>query len=440
MLKKNFLLIFLISIIISLWLAANSYGTHDVSTFMKWTRSFFDLGFWRSFEIYSTYPHLLCLIFYFIGYITKLLKFAIGGPFNVFLLKSSTIAAFALASILLFKKSKDQISKLIAVLTLFNPAIFINSTILGYTDAFYLLALVIIFYLIDNLSKASKNSFKDTFFLWLVLVIGPFLKWQFFIFFPILGAMVIILSYKRREFKGALFGFMTGLMVVITPLVFKAKSFPTIFKRFIDVKFAFERLVNNDKAVFANFANFWQLVNYFHTNKLWGVKSWLDYFSALKNPLSLWVDPKLNYEGRLLFYLILGVIFITSLLKIKQIKKQDLLNLSLSLSLWSIFIYALFNTGVHENHFMPSVIIAYFLFVKHPGFKSFLLLTIFSLYNFLNLNYFYALGETGLFGFKYSIFLFGLNTSLILSIFLLIFFVFMFYRLLRSHDSLLGWL
>ena len=437
--KLKFPLIFIFTFLFNLFIAFGSTGTFDINTVMKWTKDFFIFGFWQAFAVNSTYPHLLNLIFYATGGLVKVLHFQVGAYENIFLLKSVAIIAFALIAVLLYYQASYRNSrmKLMAVLFLLNPAMVLNVSVQAYMDVFYLLALAGIFFMMSRMSRSKSIKSLSIFFIWIFLLVGPFLKWQFFIFWPSLIPVAIYLTYKEKKFKIAFIGLLISLALITFPLIPKAKSTFVLRLRVRALSQSFDR-ISNEKFVVANFGNLWQIVNGIRLI-LTGEKYLQDYLSVFTNPIPYWEDQRLKYQGRFIFLLVFGIFLLIATNKLRIIKKIVWYDYVLTLSLWTNVIYVLFNTSVHENHFIASVVISAFIFITNPSFKKFLLYTFFTLINFANLNFFYGLGQSGLFGYDYHLTLFNFNTSILISFSLIIFFLIYFIRFLKSKNSLLGW-
>lgn len=437
--KLKFSLILIIAFLFNLFIAFGSTGTHDINTVMKWTKDFFIFGFWQAFAVNSTYPHLLNLIFYVTGGLVKVVHFSVGSHENVFFLKSVAITAFALIAVFLYRQSSYRNSrmKLMAVLFLLNPAMVLNVSIQAYMDAFYLLALACIFFMMSKMSEPKSRKSLYIFFIWIFILVGPFFKWQFFIFWPSLIPVTIYLTYKQKSLKIAFIGLLVSMAIIIFPFIPKAKSALVLQLRIRAISQSFDR-ISNEQFVVANFGNFWQIVNGLRLIQP-SEKSIPNYLSIVARPIPTWEDYSLKYQGRFLFLLVFGIFLLIATNKLRIIKKIIWYDYVLALSLWTNVIYVLFNTSVHENHFIASVVISAFIFITNPSFKKFLLYTFFTLINFANLSFFYGLGQTGLFGYDYHLIFSNFNTSILISFSLIIFFLIYFIRFLKSKNSLLGW-
>lgn len=407
--------------------------------FMGWTYSYFRVGFWRGFAWYSTYPHLMDLIFYLSGKLTLLFGRPVGETLNIALIKAMTYSVFAGLSLLLLKVSipKKFLIQLLMILFLLNPAIVINASVLAYTDSYYIFSLILCLFLLYKIEKSRYKENLAMLAVWVILIVSPFLKWQFLVLLPVLSILSLCLAMKKDLLKSVVLGIVVGVLIVFLPLV-KTPSLNDIQIKTGIVFMSFYK-ITHERFVTADFSNVWQLVQYFRYNNLSLTSSPKEIISHITERTPNWVNYSYSVKGRSLFFFFFAIFLFTVVLKIRTFKKIVISDLTTGLVLWSNFIYVMFNTAVHENHFMPTVAISAFIFAKYPSLRTFILYSFLTIINFANLSFFYGLSEKGFFGIDYHLNFFGLNLSILIAVTLVIFFLYQYFRLLKTNDSLLGW-
>lgn len=420
-----------LSLFLNLTVVFGSYGGPDMRTVMGWTRDFFVHGFWQAFSGNSTYPHLLNILFYLTASLSRMLGYTAGGIQNVYILKIFAVSGYLGVTIILLLSSvkKNIVAQFIALLFLLNPAIIVNASLLGYTDAFYIFVMMFIVFLITKIS-AGNNISIYIYVSGVLVAVGAFFKWQFLIYLPFISLALFGISLRKRKVVYLFYGFVTSLLIVLLPLVYGARTERAFLSRVNALRGSFEKIMNEEFVV-AEFGNYWLLMNYIRLQR---PSSLSDITSSFNRAVPDWVDKTVKDRGQLLFFSVL-ILFSINLLHMRRhpyvftaVELADVL-------LWVSWIYALFNTGVHENHFMPAVALSAFLFVQNPSIGTLTNYVLFSMVNFLNMNYYYGCGLTGLFEKFCHIGPPYVNTPLLIAVFLLLLFVYRFLLLVTSHSG-----
>jgi Gpi18-like mannosyltransferase len=194
----------------------------------------FDLNIFKSwattasnnlFQVYSNsrsadYPPLYMYVLFLIG---KLASIPTLNPYYTLLLKLPSIAADILSSLLIYKLARKhlslEISMLLSAFYIFNPAVFINSTVWGQVDSFFTLIIITSVFMMSE----RKIGFSAVLFAAAVLM-----KPQGIIFLPVLFFELVRLKKFKNFLKTAAIALSTAL-VIILPFSLN-KGFTWIFK------------------------------------------------------------------------------------------------------------------------------------------------------------------------------------------------------------------
>src|SRR3989344_4608906 len=416
-------------------LAAHSYGTSDVYVAMEiWTRNYIDNGFWQGYWNTTSHPHFMALIYFIVGRIVLFIGQPLGSQAHIVVLKSVSILLIQACGLLLLniKRTNSRLLTVLLLTFLLNPVFIEHTSILGYTDAYYYIWLALSLYLSFRLSQKSDSLTIMLFFL--TLVIGPFTKWEFLIYTPALFIPAAVTVIKSKSINPALLGAFIGLVIVVVPLLITAETWLEFSFRARGVLQAWQRITTDESFVVANFGNVWQILNYVKT---FHISTVADFFSHLSERFPFWWDPVIHRQGRLVFFSVFMPMALLAALKTKVIKSNPF-RLTLALVLWTNLIYVLFNTGVHENHFVVSTLFAAFLMVSRWNLTSLIWYLLISWINFSTLSYFYGFGRVNMFGLTGNLNLWGLNISLVNAFLLILIFIYNLFHLVHTRDEYLG--
>ncbi|KNY28198.1 DUF2029 domain-containing protein [Pseudobacteroides cellulosolvens] len=222
--------------------------TYDIVCFKKWA-SVLSGGFTDVYKmkIPSDYPPLYMYILLIIG---KIASFDNIGHYYVVLLKLPSIIADVATACIVFRVAKKYItiemSILLSIFYVFNPAVFINSTLWGQVDSFFTLIIVL------ALFKLTENKIVFSSILFSIAVL---MKPQGIIFLPILFFELFRKRNLKDIIKSALSCICTAIIIV---LPFALKLGPLwIFRLYLNTmgeyKFATLNAFNLFQLLGANF-------------------------------------------------------------------------------------------------------------------------------------------------------------------------------------------
>lgn len=182
------------------WSMAAS-GTNGISTF--YTRGMF-----------CDYPPFYILVLALVGWISNLFNLTSNPDAHLIMIKLPAIIADVVTAYLIYKlavkKFNSTASCILSILYIFNPAVFLNSTLWGQVDSFF--TMILLFGLI--LILEGKLTYATILF-----TIAVLMKPQGIIFLPVIGYELIIDLIKTKKLKNivlsALFAAITTAVIVI---------------------------------------------------------------------------------------------------------------------------------------------------------------------------------------------------------------------------------
>ena len=183
----------------------------DISLFRFWSeKAVEDLFHIYQGDFFLDYPPFYLYSLFFIGKAAGLLGLTGGEPLYLLLLKLPSITADIITGYLLYRLAKHRLPGiwpvLVAVIYVFNPAVFINSAVWGQVDSFLVMFLALGFLLLNS----SKPELSGP-----PLAAAVLIKPHGLIFLPV----VLYELIKRRNWivlvKTAAFGFLSGIIIIL---------------------------------------------------------------------------------------------------------------------------------------------------------------------------------------------------------------------------------
>ncbi|HHU49823.1 MAG TPA: phospholipid carrier-dependent glycosyltransferase [Clostridiales bacterium] len=183
----------------------------DISLFRFWSeKAVEDLFHIYQGDFFLDYPPFYLYSLFFIGKAAGLLGLTGGEPLYLLLLKLPSITADIITGYLLYRLAKHRLPGiwpvLVAVIYVFNPAVFINYAVWGQVDSFLVMFLALGFLLLNS----SKPELSGP-----PLAAAVLIKPHGLIFLPV----VLYELIKRRNWivlvKTAAFGFLSGIIIIL---------------------------------------------------------------------------------------------------------------------------------------------------------------------------------------------------------------------------------
>ena len=355
---KNILLLLFLSAFLLRCICAWFYVgfTNDINCFYNWANHAYENGIsgFYSSGVFSDYPPGYIYLLYVIGAIFSIFKIPYLSGACLLLLKLPAILCDMAAGILLYKTCKKICTNNQAVLFtafyLFNPAVFINSSLWGQVDSVFTLTVILMCLFLTNKKMVPA---------YIAFGIGILLKPQTLVFAPVLllGILdhVILNHFSWRNFFHNLFA---GLCVIFCMIL-------------VCMPFGINLVIAQYTSTLASYP--YVAVNAFN---FWG-------FFGLN-----WIpqDQKLlffSYEHWGTIIIVLIVLF-SVVLFIKTKKSANRYFITAAFLIISMF---LFSVRMHERYLFPAIILLLFAYIKRPS-KSILVSYIgFSVLLFYNTAY-----------------------------------------------------
>lgn len=180
----------------------------DINLFKNWAISAANgLSQFYSSSKSSDYPPLYIYILFIVG---KIASIGSISKYYILLLKLPSILADIVTSYFIYKIAKKHVSSEISILLsafyIFNPAVFINSTLWGQVDSFFTLIIVVAVFLLSE----KKIGFASGLFTAAVLM-----KPQGIIFFPVLFFELVRQKKLKNFVKAAVIVFLVSMIIIL---------------------------------------------------------------------------------------------------------------------------------------------------------------------------------------------------------------------------------
>ena len=332
----------------------NSPGTSDVKEDFRWITNAEKLGLRAGYvENGDSYPPLIPL---FLFYVSKL-----AGKFDLTVFVGFKLALYSflcLTAIVFYLGTRNLFLTSTMIL-----AFVLNSLALCYLDIFLVPTLLLSYF---ALAQNRLTAFAVLF------SVSCMIKFQPLLFLPPIAIYLMSQNTVRAL-----------LVRVVLPAFIVTLIFLLFFR--LELLMAFARALFFHHQLSANAANVnWILTYLLHLiepDKFGPLVDGRVDFISTTDPM-LWVPSK--------------IIFISGyLLNLRHFSQQEksFVNL-LIFSLIGYLIYFTFNTGVHENHLFPAMLLAFLLCAKNPIFVR--SCVIISAISNLNLVLFYGINGSGL--------------------------------------------
>lgn len=226
--EKKLLFIFLgIGLLIRLIAAPIIEGfSVDIGCFTAWSAkaaSTNGISTFYTSGMFCDYPPFYILVLSLVGHISNFIQSIFRQSPNLLLIKLPPILADVATSYLFYKiaakRFKPTVGVILSILYLFNPVVFVNSTLWGQVDSFFTFLLLLGLLLIDSDRLRLAT---------VIFTIAVLMKPQGIIFLPVIGYELIIDFLKTKNFKNIglsmLYAIITTAIII---LPFSAGRAPT---------------------------------------------------------------------------------------------------------------------------------------------------------------------------------------------------------------------
>jgi len=318
--------------------------SNDIACFRSWSMTASSVNGISKFyspEYFCDYPPFYILVLAVVGFVSNIIGFTANLSTHLIMIKLPSIIADIVTAYLVYKLSGKRINKtmslFLSILYIFNPVVFLNSTLWGQVDSFFTMILLFAIMFIDK----GKLSFSVIFF-----TISVLMKPQGIIFLPVIGYELIIDFLKTKNIKNiafsALYAIITTAIIVIP---FSSGKSPTWL---ID-------LYKNTAGGYT-----YASMNAYNLFSLFGANSRPDDQTLFIFSYYIW-----GMFSIVLTSLFTGFLYFANFLKHKQ--KTSIAPLASLIQITGVFVLS---TRMHERYLFPAVALALisYIFYKNIGY------------------------------------------------------------------------
>lgn len=341
------------------------YGfSTDMGCFYGWSSHVAEYGISSFYDqSFADYPPGYVYIMYILGLIIKLFNISNGTALTAILLKAPSVLCDVAAGYLIYKIAKKRFKEDTAMicffLYVFNPAIYINSSVWGQVDS------VLAFFVLYMLYSLTEEKYSHAI---MAFAIGALIKPQMAFFFPILlfacfkGAFLSRIE-KRYKFKFNSSKFYTiclwavigigSMLLLMCPL-----GFGKVVNQYMNT-------VGSYNYATVNAYNIWELLG----------QNWVEQTNTfLGIPFSIY-----GYAAIVIAVIVSGFIFFKS-----KLEEETKLYLSASFLLITIF---MFSVRMHERYLYPAIALLFIVYLTKPNIKMFIIYALFTVAHFYNVSH-----------------------------------------------------
>ncbi|WP_223066990.1 glycosyltransferase family 39 protein [Paenibacillus caui] len=266
------LVIFLLAALaVRAWIALKVPGyTGDLKTFIYWGNRLREVGFGSFYEkgVFADYPPGYMYVLYVLSAVKAMLSLGDSSAAARLLFKLPGILADLGAGMLLFQLGRKKIGAhlafALALIYLFNPAVWINSAAWGQIDAFFVLFLLLF------LHSLTRNQFERS-SVWFALAV--LIKPQALIFTPVLLLYFIYRKAWKRMLISACCGVIT-LALVSMPFFWRNGGAAGLIQLYGDTLSSYPYATLNAFNLFALAGGNWKPLDQpwlFFSFRTWGI-------------------------------------------------------------------------------------------------------------------------------------------------------------------------
>ncbi|WP_066023195.1 MULTISPECIES: glycosyltransferase 87 family protein [Clostridium] len=292
------------------------------------------------------YPPVYLYVLFIVG---KLASLSFMSKYYVLLLKLPSILVDIASAYFIYKISKKyfsfEVSGLLSIFYLFNPAVLIDSTIWGQADSFFTLLIILAVYFLSEDRIIQSSVF---------FAISVLMKPQGIIFLPLLLFWYIKQKNLKSFLKSAASGIITAL-IIIAPFSIAQGSITWIFNLYM--KEVSEYPYASDNAF-----NFYNLIG---ANKL-------------KDSTTLFL---FSYHTWGMIFIVL-ITILSGILYFKS-KNRYTIILAAFIQITGVFV---FSVGMHERYMFTAVFASILSFIYLKDKRLLILSVILSITNYLNMH------------------------------------------------------
>ena len=340
----------------------------DISCFMGWSSAVYEHGFgeFYNLEIFTDYPPGYMYVLWVIGWIRDIFNMT-SDTAIVLLLKLPSIICDILMGGIIYRIAREKATEFkslfASVLFMFNPAIFINSSLYAQVDAVLGILVLLTVYFI------YKKKLIPSYF---TFCIGFLVKPQMAFIAPVLLLAIIEQVFLHRDYKNYeerkkfwkdFFINLGSGLLAIGSLVLLAYPFglETVFNQYTET-------IESYPYVSVNAYNFWTMLG----------QNWVFQDTEMLGlPMKTW--------GTIFICAVFALVFVYWLISI--IRKQKDTSKYFFMGALSIIGICTMSVRMHERYMFPAIALLLAFAVLRPSVESFSLYGIMSVIHFANVSH-----------------------------------------------------
>ncbi|GLX71434.1 glycosyltransferase family 39 protein [Paenibacillus glycanilyticus] len=339
------------------YIAATNPGyTNDINTFIFWANHAFKDGLGNFYQegMFADYPPGYIYVLYVLGAVQSWIGIDSASDAAVVLYKFPAIFADLITGYLIYRTAARKLDHRaafgLAMIYIWNPAVWINSAGWGQVDSFFALILVLAIWAITE-GKLERGS------IWFALAV--LVKPQALIFTPV---MLLAYGYSLKQWKR-----------IAASVIYGAVAFLLLAAPFIWNNGGLSALYNLYKSTLSSYP--YGTLNAFNLYALTGGQ-----WAQLDQH---WLGLKYSAWGNI------GIVFATasSILFFAFRKQQKDLSGSFYMALILIVTVFMFAAKMHERYMFPALLLLIFAYIEAKDRRILHLLLGFSITHFINVGY-----------------------------------------------------
>ena len=344
-----------------------SFGTDlssDLGAFSYWSQELANNGIRDFYDTVSVnYPPGYMYVLYSIGLIGKLIGISSGALLFALMIKTPVIIAEVLTALLAYKIACRHIGNrnalILSMIVLLNPAMLMNTSSWGQIDAVFTLAVVLVFYLMQEkrpmLAAAAFSA-------------AMLIKTQAMLFLPVIGAYYLTLFLRDHDVKSNLKDFILSITIAVG--VFIALGIPFM----------------GDNGLFWPFANIFDSAYTFDYTSMNG----FNFYTLFGGNYARFSDSFMLMTYQTWGYIFIFLFSIAAMILVFKNHQKNSLFLLGAFILGAVFT---FGHGMHERYIIPISVLLFFAYIYHKDrriLNAAMLYTVFALFSQATVLFFFG--------------------------------------------------
>ncbi len=357
--------VMLIALVVKLLTSAIYYGFgSDMGCFYGWSHDVVNNGLSHFYyQDFADYPPGYVYILYILGLIIKVFNIQSGTIAAAIILKAPAVICDVAAGYFIYRIARKSFTERTALLCfflyVFNPAIYINSSVWGQVDSVHTLFAIYMLYCLTK-EKYSKAIMS--------FAVGLLIKPQTAFFLPILVFVCFKGAFLKKEENRTRFAFNAGKFTNI--LLWAVIGIETLFV--LILPFGIGKVFNQYFNTLGSYE--FGSVNAYNIWTLFG-QNWMPQTNTLFGiPFTVY-----GYGAIVIAVILSGVFYYKA-----KCKEETKIYLSAAFLIITIF---MFSVRMHERYMYPALVLLFVAFLTKPNKKMFIAYLLMSVAHFYNVGH-----------------------------------------------------